>query len=247
MSLWIVIPGLPGDLRDAPPVLKAILLYDSHKIILSGDALLFGSSLFGTGQLTNHNAFTVMKKIVLIYGLIAGAIILGVSYLVFVVLGDQFSHLQNEFFGYLVMVVGLSMIFVGVKQYRDKYLGGVIKFGKAFLVGFYIALVASTIYVANWEVYMQTAGSEDFITSYQNSMIEKMRENGATEAEINAQIEQNEYYADMYNNTFFRILITYSEILPAGLIISLLSAALLKNAGLLPDPQTSTQPDHHAS
>lgn len=190
-----------------------------------------------------------MKRIVFAYGLIAGTIILGASYLVFIVLGDQFSHSQNELFGYLVMIIGLSLIFVGVKQYRDKYLGGVIKFGKAFMVGFYIALIASTLYVVNWEIYMQRAGSQDFITSYQNSIIEKMKESGATEAEINAQIEQNEYYAKIYNNAFFRILITYSEILPAGLLISLLSAALLKNAGLLPDPdpEPSPQPDHHAN
>ncbi|MEO9886681.1 MAG: DUF4199 domain-containing protein [Balneola sp.] len=173
-----------------------------------------------------------MKKIVFIYGVIAGIINLAVSYLVFVVLGDAFSHSQNEVMGYLVMIVALSIIFVAIKQYRDKNLGGVIKFKTAFLVGLYISLIAGTIYVANWEIYMQTAGSDDFIEQYQSSMINNMKADGASEEAIQEQMEKNEYYKEMYSNTFFRILITYSEILPVGLIISLLSAFLLKNPQL---------------
>lgn len=173
-----------------------------------------------------------MKKIVFIYGVIAGIINLAVSYLVFVVLGDAFSHSQNEVMGYLVMIVALSIIFVAIKQYRDKNLGGVIKFKTAFLVGLYISLIAGTIYVANWEIYMQTAGSDDFIEQYQSSMINNMKADGASEEAIQEQMQKNEYYKEMYSNTFFRILITYSEILPVGLIISLLSAFLLKNPQL---------------
>jgi len=173
-----------------------------------------------------------MKKIVFIYGVIAGIINLAVSYLVFVALGDAFSHSQNEVMGYLVMIVALSIIFVAIKQYRDKNLGGVIKFKTAFLVGLYISLIAGTIYVANWEIYMQTAGSDDFIEQYQSSMINNMKADGASEEAIQEQMGKNEYYKEMYSNTFFRILITYSEILPVGLIISLLSAFLLKNSQL---------------
>ncbi|MEP1151768.1 MAG: DUF4199 domain-containing protein [Balneola sp.] len=178
-----------------------------------------------------------MKKIVFIYGIIAGIINLAVSYLVFVVLGDAFSHAQNEIMGYLVMVVALSIIFVAIKQYRDKSLGGVIKFKTAFILGVYITLIAGTIYVANWEIYMQSSGSDEFIESYQTSMIDSMKENGATESEIQQQLDKNEYYKEMYSNAFFRILITYSEILPVGLIISLLSAFLLKNPQFAPMEQ----------
>ena len=94
-----------------------------------------------------------MKKYALIYGLIAGVLNIGLAAFIFVGLGDAFSHLNNEIFGYLIMILSLSIIFVAVKQYRDKKLGGVIKFKTAFLLGLYISIVASTVYVANWEVY----------------------------------------------------------------------------------------------
>ena len=175
-----------------------------------------------------------MKKIVIIYGVIAGVINLAVSYLIFVVFGEAFEHAQNQVMGYLVMVIALSIIFVAIKQYRDKNLGGIIKFKTAFLLGLYISLIAGTIYVANWEIYMQSAGSNEFIESYQSSILESMKEKGASESEIQEQVEKNMYYKEMYSNTFYRVLITYSEILPVGLIISLLSAFLLKNPKLAP-------------
>ena len=81
--------------------------------------------------------------------------------------------------------------------------------------------------------YMQTSGSDAFIENYQSSVMEQMKENGASEADLTEQMEKNEYYKEMYSNVFFRILITYSEILPVALLISLLSAALLKNTSFL--------------
>lgn len=204
------------------------------KIILSGDAFFFRNSLLA-GSLVNHDEVK-MKRIVFIYGIIGGVLVLGISALIFVVLGDQFSHAQNELFGYLVMIISLSIIFVGIKQYRDKELGGVIKFKQAFLVGLYMSLIAGTIYVANWEVYMQTAG-DSFIENYQASIIENMQKGGSSEEEIAEQREENEKYKKIYSNTFLRILITYSEILPVGLAITLISAALLRKSSFLPDDE----------
>jgi len=177
-----------------------------------------------------------VKKIVFTFGIIAGTINTGIAALLFVIVGDELMHANAEWLGYLVMIIALSMIFVGVKQYRDKHLGGVIKFGKAFLVGLYIALVAGAVYVGAWEVYMQTSG-ENFIETYQSSLLDNMRENGATEEEITAKKVDLEYFADIYRNPFLRVLVTLSEILPVGLLISLISAALLRKSTFMPDKE----------
>jgi len=179
-----------------------------------------------------------MKKIVFTYGILAGAINAGVAYLLTITAGDELVHANNEWVGYLVMIIALSMIFVGVKQYRDRHLGGVIKFGKAFLIGLYITLIASLIYVGVWEVYMQTS-DENFIETYQSSIIEQMQAEGASDEEITSKKEELEYFAGIYKKPLYRIPITFSEIFPVGLLISLVSAALLKNSRLLPAEEPS--------
>jgi uncharacterized membrane protein YhaH (DUF805 family) len=174
-----------------------------------------------------------MKKIVLTFGLLAGAINALVATLLTNFGGEDLMHANAEWVGYLVMIIALSMIFVGVKQFRDKQLGGVIKFGKAFLVGLYIALIASVIYVAVWEMYLAISGV-DFIAIYQDSLIENMIASGATDSEISSMREELQYYADIYENPFLRTLLTLSEILPVGLIIALISAGLLKKSSFMP-------------
>src|SRR5262245_54442941 len=90
-----------------------------------------------------------MKKIVIICGLIAGVIGsvlmgIGVSFL------DKNHPHTSQVIGYTSLLLSVSLIFVGIKMFRDKYNGGVVSFGKAFLIGLYISLIASTIYVVVW-------------------------------------------------------------------------------------------------
>ena len=68
---------------------------------------------------------------------------------------DLSNHTTSLWFGYLVMLVALSLIFVGVKRYRDSQCGGVINFGPAFVLGLAIAAVAALVYALVWESYLQ--------------------------------------------------------------------------------------------
>jgi len=177
-----------------------------------------------------------MKKIVLTFGILAGMINAAAGILLVSWGGDELVHANSMWIGYLVMIISLSMIFVGVKQYRDQHLGGVIKFGKAFLVGLYIALVAGVIYVVSWEAYLQVS-EVNFMENYQESVISNMREEGASATEISEMEEEMDNFAEIYENPFYRVLITLSEILPVGLIITLISAALLRKSSFLPSEE----------
>jgi hypothetical protein len=177
-----------------------------------------------------------MRKIVLTYGIIAGIINAATATVLVTLAGEELLHANSEWIGYLVMIVSLSMIFIGVKQYRDWHLGGIISFGKAFLVGLYIALVAAAIYVISWEIYMQLSDM-DFMETYSTAVIEDMRAEGAAPAEISEMQEQMDYFAGIYENPFYRVFITLSEILPVGLIITLISAFLLRKSSFMAAPE----------
>jgi hypothetical protein len=167
----------------------------------------------------------------LVYGGFAGAIVIGV--LVAGLAFDLHSHATSEWFGYLVMLVAMSLIFVGVKRYRDVECGGVIRFGRAFGLGLGISAVAALIYVLGWEAYLAASGI-DFMAQYSAIVADGMRADGAPPAAIEAKMAEMRRMAQMYRNPLFRIPITFVEIFPVGLIVALVSAALLRNPKLLP-------------
>ena len=69
-----------------------------------------------------------MKKNVWVFGIIAGAILaLGIA--ISVVYNNHIDFDKGVYFGYAMMLLAFSLIFAGVKNFRDKYNNGVVSFG----------------------------------------------------------------------------------------------------------------------
>ena len=167
----------------------------------------------------------------LVYGGIAGAI--AISVLAGSLAFGTPNHGHSVLFGYLVMLAAMTLIFVGVKRYRDVECGGVVRFGRAFLIGLGIAAVAGVIYVVGWEIYERATGWA-FMPEYTQSMIERMRADGASPSQIAAQEAKMRSMAELYTNPLIRMPMVFVEIFPVGLLVALISAALLRNPRLLP-------------
>lgn len=167
-----------------------------------------------------------MNKTVLTYGIIAGLI---VTVMMWLTLGSGEHDFDNGMWiGYTTMVVAFSTIFFAVKSYRDKQKAGAISFGKAFLIGLYITLIASTMYVASWMVLSATTGQE-FMAGYHEHEKARMESSGMAAEEVEAKLKEMDEMMELYNNNpAFKAGITYMEILPVGLLISLICAGLLK-------------------
>ncbi|MES2412063.1 MAG: DUF4199 domain-containing protein [Bacteroidota bacterium] len=169
-----------------------------------------------------------MKKVVLTYGLIAGAIVAA-----FMIYGTM-TFINNPNFegsmwlGYTGMLVAFSFVFIGIKNYRDKQNGGVITFGKALKVGALISLIASTIYVGVWLIEYYCF-FPDFMDKYSEAMLKKMDKTAMTATEIKAKTDEMKMYKEMYKNPIIVILMTYAEVLiPIGLLVPIISALILK-------------------
>lgn len=168
-----------------------------------------------------------MKKVVIKYGLIGG-IIISIFMCTTMPFMDENTDMGNaQLIGYATMIISLSTIFIGIKSYRDNHLNGIISFGKAFLVGLYIALIASTMYVLCWMI-ISDLFIPDFMQNYITATVDSMKEQGSSQAEIDAELASMNEMMEMYKNPFFKASITYLEILPVGLLVSLISAAILK-------------------
>ena len=166
-----------------------------------------------------------MKKTVLTFGLIAGAI-LSAMMAVTVPFQDAIGFDRGEIIGYTSMLLSFLLIFFGVRSYRDNVAGGRVGFGRAFTVGALIAVVASLCYVATWEViYFNFA--PDFMTKYQAHVLQEVRSDGASEDEIARKQAEMEKFAALYRNPAINAAITFLEPMPVALVIALVSAGVL--------------------
>ena len=171
-----------------------------------------------------------MKKNIVIYGSVAGIVVS----ILMLFITNYLSHCEGNvdydtsmLIGYASMLIALSLVFVGIRNYRNKYNGGVISFGKAFKIGLFMVLVASTIYVAAWLI-AYFFFIPDFFEKYSAQMLDKLRTSGASQMEIERRTKEMANLAVMYKNPLYNAAMTYMEILPVGLIVTLISSLILR-------------------
>jgi len=173
-----------------------------------------------------------MLRIILIYGIIGG-IIVAVPMAVSMRTTTAGTIPENAaLYGYLSMLLAFTMVFVGITHYRDKVLSGVIRFLPALGVGLSISAVASLFWVVGWEATL--ASGFDFGGAYTDSVVAAAQARGAGAAEVESLRAETAEFLAMYANPLFRLPITFVEMFPLGVLISLLSAALLRNSRFLP-------------
>ena len=167
-------------------------------------------------------------KYALTYGILAGLVILAIFMPVLIILNQHSMAV-----GYLIMLAGLTLVFVGMKRFRDIEHGGIVKFMPAFLLGLGISLVASIIYVVGWEIYLSQT-DYSMIDDYAQQQLRDSRAAGMSGAELARQTEEMAAMgAQFRENPLFRMGMIFLEIFPVGLIVSLISAALLRNPKFL--------------
>lgn len=163
-----------------------------------------------------------MKKIVLVFGLVIGILFsVNIGFMVYWMYHNP-DLKGNDIVGYTVMVLVFSLIYFGTRNYRNKYLGGYITFGKAFKTGALIALIGSTIYVLAW-LFTYYLFVPDFMDVYSEYVLKN-----CTKDDLPAKTKEMANFKEMYKNPLFVILITYTEVLPIGLVVAFVSALILK-------------------
>jgi hypothetical protein len=167
-----------------------------------------------------------MKKTVLTFGLIAGVII---SVLMdgSVLLAGKIGSGHSLLLGYANMVASFLLVYFGIRSYRDNTLAGQISFGRAFACGILITLITTICYVATWEViYFNFI--PHFMDSYWAAQIHKVQSSGLDPAAIATKIAEIQHTQQLYQNPFVNMAYTFMEPLPVGLIITGISAAILR-------------------
>lgn len=135
--------------------------------------------------------------------------------------------------GYTTMLVALSTVFIAIKRRRDEDLGGIIRFLPALGLGLGISLVAALIYVAAWELALAATGM-DYGAVFTHALIEAEKAKGVTGEALDKFIAGMRQFEADYRDPFYRMPMTFTEIFPIGVLVSLVSAGLLSNRRFLP-------------
>jgi hypothetical protein len=174
----------------------------------------------------SHQNSSNMKKTILTFGGISGLVI-ALFIVVISLLVSRYPSLENTYVGYSAQIIAFAFIFVGVKNFRDKFNQGTISFGKAFRIGLGITLIASTVYVLVWLVEFYVF-IPDFMEKYAAHAVKELKDSGVPQAVADKKIASINGMKEMYKNPLFVVLLTYVEVLPVGIIISVLTALILK-------------------
>ena len=167
-----------------------------------------------------------MKKTVITYGLISGAVSAAMMFATVPFL-DDIGFDRGAIVGYTAIVLSFLLVYFGIRSYRDNVGGGRITFGRGFAVGILITLISCVFYVAAWEiVYFNFM--PDFVEKFTAHAIEKAKAEGASPAALDARMKEMQSFAAMYANPLVNAALTFTEPFPIGLLVTLISAGVLR-------------------
>jgi Protein of unknown function (DUF4199) len=167
-----------------------------------------------------------VKKTIITFGLISG-VISSVLMVCTIPLSHRIGFDKALILGYTSIVLSFLLVYFGIRSYRDNVAEGYISFGKAFGVGICITLISCVFYVATWEVLYHTV-YPDFMDTYSASMISKAQASGASAQAVQAKIAEMQQMKLLYANPLYNVLYTFIEPFPVGLLITLISSAVLR-------------------
>lgn len=167
-------------------------------------------------------------KLALKYGSISGIIIISSFFLWDFLVGHDAESSIGMLVGYASMLLAFTAIFIGLKNYRDKTLGGQITFKQAFFNGLAMVFVASVIYVAGWMIYMPNF-APDFADKYTAGQVAKIQ---ADESLSNLEKEEKrrelEVMMENYKKPEILAAYTFMEIFPLGLLVTIIISVLVR-------------------
>jgi hypothetical protein len=174
-----------------------------------------------------------MKRVVIIFGLLSGAVSSAMMFLTLPLINNGTVNNHNgEVIGYTAIFLSFLLVFFGIRSYRENS-GGTITFGRAFSAGILITLISCIFYVASWEIiYFKMM--PDFLDKYAARSIAEMHEKGASADAIAAKTKELATMKEMYNKPLINAAITFIEPFPVGLIVTLVSAGILRRRNAPP-------------
>ena len=170
-----------------------------------------------------------MKRTVIRYGLYAALVIIIIFLASWIALKQlALDYEITEVTGYAGIVLSLLFVFFGIRYYRDQVNGGELTFGRGLKVGLLIVLIPAFA-IALVDILYVKFFDPRFYEKYGAYQLNKLKasvpvnEYEAAAADLQSQME-------MFSNPVVTFVVMFLTVFMIGLIISVVSALLLKKA-----------------
>ncbi len=167
-----------------------------------------------------------MKKIVLVYGFISGALAVAMmmATLPFI---DALDGNKGAIVGYTGLLLAALLVFFGVRSYRENVGNGRLGYGRGFAVGILITLISGLCYTAAWELlyFKLMPGLGDKVIA---CMVHNAQTSGKTPEKVAEAVRQAQGMRELYDRPLVNAALTFTEPFPVGLIVTAISAGVLR-------------------
>lgn len=169
-----------------------------------------------------------MKNIAIKYGLIGSAVMMLGVMLPFWIYGEDMELGAGEVYGYASMILSLTAIYFGIKQYKSE-LDEKLSFKKAFIFGTFVNFVAALAFgVFSFVLYAWIM--PDFLQTYLDHSIAMVEADTSLSAEeIKVEVAYINEGKALWLSPAFGGLLMFSTVFPIGLIMTVFSALALKD------------------
>ena len=167
-----------------------------------------------------------MKNTVLKFGVYSGVVAAALMFMTTFFV-EQIGFDRGVYVGYTGILISMLFVYFGIRSYRDNVLGGRITFARGFNAGILITVISCLFYVGMWLIVYYTL-MPDFGDKWGAYIIDTARAKGASPAEIDAAMQQAKDAKAMLENPFINAAVSFTEPFPVGLLVTLISAAVLR-------------------
>lgn len=176
-----------------------------------------------------------MRQTIIRYGLISG-VISSTLMLVTSLIGKYMIEKQGgvekffdygAYFGFTGIILSLTLVFIGIKSYRDQHNAGRITFGKGFQIGILVTVISCVCYALTWLICYYNF-FPTFMEEFGAYHLQKLKESGESAAEMAKQAAEMKRTNELYQNPFYNFALTFMEPFPVGLLMTAVSAFVLK-------------------
>jgi hypothetical protein len=170
-----------------------------------------------------------MKKTILVWGLIAGILMVCLQWVIYPLCHRGYISPDNSYLGYAVMIICFSIIFFGIRSYRDNQGNGSITFWKGVQIGLAITLVASVIQALGWYFYnlVNPEFREFFVQKYAEARMSGLPDPTNQDA-VELIEDEIGMLRTIYAKPLLEFVVTTVAVLPVGIVVTLISAAILR-------------------